>query len=188
MQNLVKLVQANGKALLLPAHDISIVRELEPQEKEKHPNGASAVWVLLNGTAQSAVVRERFGFILKKAGGNSAERVQLRGLGDTRISMPRSAFANALEGERITNGNGDLITPAQETAAKKAGEEVHREDVTTVNTNLRGGSGVVAFHAADSVADIFDLLSTEESDDQGDDEDESESAETSKAPKKRANA
>lgn len=154
MHNLVKLVQANGKALLLPAHDISIIRELEPAERETHKSGASAVWVMLNGVAQSAVVRERFGFILKKAGGASAERVQLRGIGDTRISLPRSAFAHAIEGEREDMVDGEKV----------------KTDVTIVNTTLRGGGGAVAFHAADTVADIFDLLSSEESDDQ-DDED-----------------
>lgn len=147
MNNLVKLVQASGKAILLPATDVQIIRDLEPAEKEAHPNGATAIWALFNGQAQSAVVRERFGYLLKKVGGASSERIELRGHNATRISMPRQIFANAIEGER------------------------DGADSTIVNTHLRGPAGPVAFHAAASATDIFDLLSTDQSDDDGSDDD-----------------
>ncbi|MBU67646.1 MAG: hypothetical protein CL858_19730, partial [Cupriavidus sp.] len=77
MHNLVKLVQANGKALLVPAAAITggILRTLESHEQALHDKGATHIWLILDGVAQSAIVRERLGFILNKSGGASGDRV-----------------------------------------------------------------------------------------------------------------
>lgn len=158
MHNLVKLVQANGKALLVPAAAITggILRTLEQHEQEAHEKGATQIWLILDGTAQSAVVRERLGFILNKAGGASGDRVTLAGLGETRISMPKAIFAHALEGERVRR-EGD----------KPDGKILSKEDATIVHTSLRSHGGPVAFYALDSAADLFDLFSADTSEDDG---------------------
>ena len=159
MNNLVKLVQASGKALVLPAETIAIVRTLEKAEREKHPRCKAGVWLILNGVAQHVMVHESFGFILKKAGGASSGRVQLTGMGGTKVSMPRTAFGHAIESERVERD-------AQ-------GKETAREDATILNTNLHSGAGAVAFYVKESAEDLHDLLSADESDDDGaDDEDE----------------
>lgn len=168
MNNMVKLVQASGKGLLVPADAIQqgILRSLEPCEKAHHDKGETFLWLILNGQAQSAIVRERLGFILNKAGGASSERVVLDGMAGTRISMPRTAFAHAIEGERIVDSKGEIIPSDKIAAAKKAGTAVE-EDATTVFTHLRGASGTVAFYARNSVADLYDLINAEASDDDG---------------------
>lgn len=158
MHNLVKLVQASGKALLVPASAITggILRTLEAHEQALHEKGATQIWLILDGVAQSAIVRERLGFILNKAGGASGERVTLAGLGETRISLPKAIFAHAIEGERVRR-EGD----------KPDGKVISKEDATIVHTALRGQSGAIAFYALDSAADLFDLFSSEASDDDG---------------------
>ena len=157
MNNMIKLVQASGKGLIVPASSISIVRTLEPNEQEQHEKGKSHVWLVLGGVAQTAVVREQFGFILRKAGGDSGQRVQLAGTGGTKISMPRDIFAHAIEIE--TPGTGENAEP---------------EDVTVVHTSLHSNAGPVAFYSKESATDLYDMLSTEQSDDDGSDEDENE--------------
>lgn len=195
MHNLVKLVQASGKALVVPADAIKggVIRTLERSEQEQHPEAACFIWLVLSGVAQSALVRERLGFILNKAGGQSSERVTLDGLGGTKISMPRAIFAHAIEGERIKDGKGDIITPARAAELERAGQAVTREDATTLQTNLHSQAGPVAFLCKDSAADLFDLFSAEVSDDDGsveyDDDGNEIAAQASKdAPKKRAKA
>lgn len=184
MHNLVKLVQASGKALLVPAAAITggILRTLEEHEQAIHEKGATQIWLILDGVAQSAVVRERLGFILNKAGGASGDRVTLAGLGETRISMPKAIFAHALEGERIRR-EGD----------KTDGKIISKEDATIVHTNLRSHAGAVAFYALDSVVDLFDLFNAEASEDDGeveyDDDGKEIARETAAAAKsKRAKA
>lgn len=175
MQNLVKLVQASGKALLVPAAAVmgGILRTLETHEQEKHEKAATHIWLILDGVAQSAVVRERLGFILNKAGGASGDRVMLTGLGDTKISMPRSAFAHAIECERIRR-EGD----------KPDGKIISQEDATIVHTNLRSNAGPVAFYALDSATDLFDMFNADASDDDGteDYDDEGKPIATKDAP------
>nr|WP_086491372.1 hypothetical protein [Novosphingobium panipatense] len=147
MNNIVKLVQATGKALLLPADAITIVRTLKDDEREKYPHGKSGVWLNIGGLTQHAIVRETFGFILTKAGGASSERVLLAGTGGTKISMPRGVFSHAMEGEEKT----------------KEGTE----DATVVTTSLQGPQGPVAFFIKDSAEELLDMLSTDASDDDG---------------------
>lgn len=147
MHNLVKLVQATGKALLLPADAITIVRTLKDEEREKFPHGKSGVWLNIGGLTQHAIVRETFGFILTKAGGASSERVQLAGTGGTKISMPRSVFNHAMEGEEQAKDG--------------------KEDATIVTTSLHGPKGAVAFYIKDSAEELLDMLSTDVSDDDG---------------------
>jgi hypothetical protein len=178
MNNIVKLVQASGKAIVIPATAIAIVRTLEPAEKDKTPNGRSGVWLILGGVAQHAVVRESFGFILRKAGGNSGERIQIAGMGDTKISMPRDAFAHAIEGERITDAKGNIVAPQN----VKNGEEVLREDATTIQTTLHGNGGPVAFFVKETAADLHEMLNTDVSeDDSAEDEDDAPEAEVKPA-------
>lgn len=161
MHNFVKLVQANGKGLMIPAEAITIVRTLDAKEKEKNPAGKSGVWLSLNGVCQHAMVRESFGFILRKAGGSSADRIQLTGMGGTKLSMPRGAFAHAIESERV------------EKDAK--GNETEREDATIVNTHLHGNAGAVAFFVKETSEELYDMLNAEVSEDDGsDDEDDDE--------------
>lgn len=148
MHNLVRLVQGNGKAIVLPGPDIVIVRTLEPGFKKKFPEARSGVWLRLNGQMQHVVARESMGFLLNKAGGSSVERILLNGPEGTRISMPREAFATAVEGVRTKNA---------------VGEAIPEEDVTVVNTNLSG----VSFHVSDSAEHIYDLLATDASEDDG---------------------
>lgn len=159
MHNLVKLVQANGKALLVPAAAITggILRTLESHEQALHDKGATHIWLILDGVAQSAIVRERLGFILNKSGGASGDRVTLSGLGETRISLPKAIFAHAIEGERIRR-EGD----------NPDGQIISQEDATIVHTQLRSAIGAVAFYAKDSAADLFDLFNADASDDDGD--------------------
>lgn len=156
MNNLVKLVQANGKALVVPAGTITIVRTLEPAEREKNPEGKCGVWLMLGSSAQHTVVRESFGFIVRKAGGKSGDRVQLTGMGGTRISMPRAAFGHAIESERV--------------------EDEKREDATILQTNLHSNAGPVAFFVKDSAEDLHELLGVDTSDDDGSDDDGDEPA------------
>lgn len=184
MHNLVKLVQANGKALLVPAAAITggILRTLEAHEQALHDKGATHIWLILDGVAQSAIVRERLGFILNKAGGASGDRVTLSGLGETRISLPKAIFAHALESERVRR-EGD----------KADGKIIAKEDATIVHTTLRSHAGQVAFYALDGAADLFDLFSADASEDDGaveyDDEgNEVVAADATPAPKKRAKA
>ena len=175
MHNLVKLVQASGKALVIPADAVAIVRTLEAKEKDKTPEGKSGVWLMLGGMAQHAIVRESYGFILRKAGGSTADRVQLTGMAGTKISMPRSAFAHAIESERVEKDAN--------------GKETSREDATIVNTNLHSNAGPVAFFAQESAEDLHELLNAEASEDDGslDEDDEVEEAhEPAKPVRKRA--
>ena len=147
MNNIVKLVQATGKALLLPADAITIVRTLKDEEREKFPHGKSGVWLNIGGLTQHAIVRETFGFILTKAGGASSERVQLAGTGGTKISMPRGVFQHAMEAEEVTKDG--------------------KEDATIVTTSLNGPKGAVAFYIKDTAEELLDMLSTDASDDDG---------------------
>lgn len=158
MHNLVKLVQASGKALLVPAAAVTggILRTLEAHEQAQHEKGATHLWLILDGVAQSAIVRERLGFILNKAGGASGDRVALKGLGDTKISMPRASFAHAIEGERIRR-EGD----------KHDGKILSKDDATIVHTNLRSNNGPVAFYALDTAVDLFDMFNADASEDDG---------------------
>jgi len=158
MNNLVKVVQASGKAILLPAPDIVVIREVEPGEAEKLPAAKCGLWIRLNGSVQHTYVRERYGFLLRLAGGASSERVELRGMAGTRLSMPRALFANAIEGNRTRD---------------PAGNPVAEEDATLVNTSIPG----VNFHVMDSVEDILDLMGADVSDDDGQDEVEQQPAE-----------
>ena len=169
MHNLVKLVQASGKALVVPASAVSagIVRSLTAKEQETNPKAKSFVWLMLDGQAQSAVVRETMGFILNKAGGGSSEREVIEGADGERISMPRSVFSYAIEAERITDAKGNLVS-AQEAAVKeKRGEELIRTDATVLKTSLRWAGGTVDFYVRDSASDLLDRFTVEMSEDDG---------------------
>ncbi|GEM_PF-1821580 len=172
MHNLVKLVQASGKALVVPASAISggIVRSLSDREKEANPNGAAFVWLVLDGQAQSALVRERMGFILNKAGGSSSEREVIEGADGERISMPRAAFSYAIESERITDGRGKLVSAETAALKEKRGEELVRSDATVLKTTLRSAIGTVDFFVKDSAADLLDRFTVEVSEDDGSEE------------------
>lgn len=169
MNNLVKLVQASGKALVVPAAAIQqgIIRTLEAQEKAKHEKAECFIWLVLDGATQTALIRERLGFILNKAGGASTERVVLDGPGNTRISMPRASFSHAIEGERLLDADGRVVSPERAATMKRLGEKVEEQDVTIVHTHLRSGGGPVAFYALDSAGDIYDAFSAELSEDDG---------------------
>lgn len=179
MHNLVKLVQVSGKALLVPAAAVTggILRTLEAHEREQFEKASTHLWIVLDGVAQSTFVRERLGFILNKAGGASSDRVTLKGLGDTKISMPRAAFAHAIEGERIRR-EGD----------KPDGKILSKEDATIVHTSLRSNAGPVAFYAVDSAIDLFDQFNADASDDDGSEDygDDGELIDTGTAPAKPA--
>ncbi len=163
MNNLVKLVQTSGKAIVLPADAIKIVRTLEKAEREKHPKCKSGVWLVLEGRAQHAIVHESFGFILRKAGGPSSNRVQLSGMGSTKVSMPRDIFSHAIESERVEKDD--------------KGKETLREDATILHTNLQSAGGPVAFFVQEPAADLFDLMQADVSDDTGEDDEEEEADE-----------
>ncbi|WP_395391542.1 hypothetical protein WBP07_12850 [Novosphingobium sp. BL-8A] len=167
MHNLVKLVQASGKALLVPADAISsgIVRSLSRKEQDANPKAASFLWVVLNGMAQTALVRERMGFILNKAGGSSSEREVVEGVDGERISMPRAIFSYAIEAERITDARGNLVPLKDVALREKRGEEVIRTDATALHTTLNSPAGPVSFYVKDSAADLFDLFTAEVSED-----------------------
>ncbi|OAH36973.1 hypothetical protein AX777_18210 [Sphingobium yanoikuyae] len=158
MHNLVKLVQASGKALVLPADAVAggILRTLEPHERKANPEAKTFAWLIMSGQAQTALLRESLGFILNKAGGNSGDRVVLRGLGGTKVSMQRGAFVHAIEGERVLREDD-----------KPDGKEISREDGTILQTNLHGPAGAVAFFVAESAAELFDIFSADVSDDDG---------------------
>lgn len=180
MHNLVKLVQASGKALVVSADAIAggILRTLEPHEREKHPEARTFAWIIMSGQAQTALLRESLGYILNKAGGNSGDRVVLKGLGGTKISMQRSAFVHAIESERVLR-EGD----------KPSGKEISREDATILQTNLHGPSGPVAFFVDESAADLFDTFNADASEDDGsvayDDEGNEIVTEDEAAPRKK---
>ena len=158
MHNLVKLVQSSGKAILLPADAIAagILRTLEPHERKKNPEAKTFAWVIMSGQAQTALLRESLGFILNKAGGNSGDRVVLKGLGGTKVSMQRSAFVHAIESERVLREDD-----------KPNGKEISREDATILQTNLHSPNGPVAFFVEESAADLFDIFNADASDDDG---------------------
>ncbi|MEA3543243.1 MAG: hypothetical protein U9R77_14145 [Pseudomonadota bacterium] len=184
MHNLVKLVQASGKALLLPADAIAggILRTLEPHERKANPEAKTFAWVIMSGQAQTALLRESLGYILNKAGGNSGDRVTLKGLGGTKVSMQRAAFVHAIESERVLR-EGD----------KPDGKEISRDDATIVQTSLHSMSGPVAFFVDESASDLFDIFSAEASEDDGsieyDDEgNEIEQEQTAAPQRKRAKA
>ncbi len=158
MHNLVKLVQASGKAILLPADAIAggILRTLEPHERKKNPEAKTFAWVIMSGQAQTALLRESLGFILNKAGGNSGDRVTLKGLGGTKISMQRAVFVHAIESERVLRED-----------EKPNGKEISREDATILQTSLHGPAGQVAFFVDESAGDLFDIFNAEASEDDG---------------------
>jgi hypothetical protein len=158
MHNLVKLVQSSGKAILLPADAIAagILRTLEPHERKKNPDAKTFAWVIMSGQAQTALLRESLGFILNKAGGNSGDRVVLKGLGGTKVSMQRSAFVHAIESERVLREDD-----------KPNGKEISREDATILQTSLHSPNGPVAFFVEESAADLFDIFNADASDDDG---------------------
>ena len=172
MHNLVKLVQASGKGILVPAPAIAsgIVRSLTPREQEANPKGASFVWLVLDGVAQSAIVRERMGFILNKAGGASSEREKVIGCDGEQISMPRSIFAFAIESERVTDAAGKLLSAQDAAAKEKRGETVVRTDATILRTSLRSAAGGVDFFVKTSAADLFDQFTSDVSEDNGEEE------------------
>lgn len=158
MHNLVKLVQASGKALVVSADAIAggILRTLEPHERKNNPEAKTFAWIIMSGQAQTALVRETLGFILNKAGGNSGDRVVLRGLGGTKVSMQRGAFVHAIESERVLREDD-----------KPTGKEISREDATILQTNLHSPNGPVAFFVEESAADLFDIFNADASDDDG---------------------
>ncbi|WP_375178173.1 hypothetical protein [Sphingobium yanoikuyae] len=158
MHNLVKLVQASGKALVVSADAIAggILRTLEPHEREKHPEARTFAWIIMSGQAQTALLRESLGFIINKAGGNSGDRVVLKGLGGTKVSMQRAAFVHAIESERILREDD-----------KPTGKEISREDATILQTSLHSQNGPVAFFVEESAADLFDIFNADASDDDG---------------------
>jgi hypothetical protein len=172
MHNLVKLVQASGKSILVPGSAIAsgIVRSLSLKEKEAHPAGSALVWLILDGQAQSAIVRERMGFVLAKGGGPSSEREIVEGLDGERISIPRSAFAFAMESERITDAKGAIVQGAEVAVREKRGEELIRMDGTVLKTSLRSAAGVVDFFVKDSADDLLDRFNVEVSEDDGTEE------------------
>lgn len=173
MHNLVKLVQASGKALVVPAAAISsgIVRSLSEREREDNPKAASFVWLILDGMAMSALVRERMGFILNKAGGNSTDREVVEGVDGERISMLRGSFSYAIESQRITDARGKVVQPKDAAVLEKRGEQLNRHDATALKTNLRtAGGGVVDFFVKAGASDIFDLFNADASEDDGTEE------------------
>ncbi len=184
MHNLVKLVQASGKALVVSADAIAggILRTLEQHEREKHPEARTFAWIIMSGQAQTALLRESLGFIINKAGGNSGDRVVLKGLGGTKVSMQRAAFVHAIESERILRED-----------EKPNGKEISRDDATIVQTNLQSLNGPVAFFVEESAADLFDIFNADASEDDGsveydDDGNEIVADEPATPAKKRAKA
>lgn len=169
MHNLVKLVQANGKALVVPAGAISagIVRSLSTKEKEDAPAASAFVWLILDGIAQSVLVRERMGFILNKAGGSGAEREVLEGVDGERISMPRSAFGYAIESERTTDAQGRIVLHKDAAVLEKRGDVLTKVDATVLKTSLRSHGGVVDFFVKAKAADLYDLFKVDLSEDDG---------------------
>ncbi|WP_314717418.1 hypothetical protein, partial [Sphingobium yanoikuyae] len=91
-----------------------------------------------------------------KAGGNSGDRVVLKGLGGTKVSMQRAAFVHAIESERILREDD-----------KPNGKEISRDDATIVQTNLQSMNGPVAFFVEESAADLFDIFNADASEDDG---------------------
>lgn len=172
MHNHVKLVQASGKGIIVPGSAITsgIVRSLTPKEKEAHPAGNALVWLILDGQAQSAIVRERMGFVLAKAGGLSSEREVVDGLDGERISIPRSAFAFAMESERITDARGAIVQSRDVPVREKRGDELTRTDGTILKTTLRSAVGVVDFFVKNSADDLLDRFNVEVSEDDGTEE------------------
>lgn len=169
MHNLVKLVQPTGKALVIPAQAITggIVRSLTAKEREDAPEAAAFLWIILDGVAMSVLVRERMGFILNKAGGSGADREVLEGVDGERISMPRGAFAYAIESERITDAQGLIVLQRDVPVLEKRGEVVNRIDATLLKTTLRSSAGIVDFFVKSSAADLFDTFSADLSGDDG---------------------
>lgn len=115
MHNLVKLVQASGKASWCPPRRSPAASSgHSPRASRKRtPKGAAFVWLVRDGVAQSAIVRERMGYILSKAGGASSERERVTGADGEQISLPRSIFAFAIECERVTDAKASRSPPGR---------------------------------------------------------------------------
>lgn len=163
MNNHVKLIQASGRAMMVPASDVAIIRTIDATEKEAQPAAKSAVFVLIGGVAQHVMVRESFGWIMRKAGGNSGERITVAGPGETKVSIPRAAIVTAIEEPDINNDN---------------------RDITVISTSYHGPQGVVRILSVDSVESIMDDMGADVSDEEAE-EDAGESEQP--APPRRRN-